>query len=66
MSHNNIYISAISEEIACADPSRCKEICDSESGCSNIAYPLLVIRILPIGECLIVSKDELYTGTRRK
>ncbi|XP_060581833.1 sodium/glucose cotransporter 4-like [Ruditapes philippinarum] len=37
------------DEVACADPDDCTEICGSPSGCSNIAYPLLVLRILPVG-----------------
>lgn len=37
------------DEIACADPEKCEEICGNKSGCSNVAYALLVMRILPIG-----------------
>ena len=40
----------ITEEIACADPAKCLEICGNPSGCTNIAYPLLVMRILPAGK----------------
>ncbi|KAH0631738.1 hypothetical protein JD844_019490 [Phrynosoma platyrhinos] len=35
--------------VACADPAICKEICGNPSGCSDIAYPKLVIELLPIG-----------------
>ena len=38
------------DEVACADPEECMDICQNPSGCSNIAYPLLVIRILPQGK----------------
>ncbi|KAK3083218.1 hypothetical protein FSP39_017129 [Pinctada imbricata] len=37
------------EEIACADPDACEEICRNPAGCSNIAYPLLVLRVMPTG-----------------
>ncbi|XP_048351540.1 sodium/myo-inositol cotransporter 2 isoform X1 [Sphaerodactylus townsendi] len=35
--------------VACADPETCKKICKNPSGCSDIAYPKLVIELLPIG-----------------
>ncbi|KAG8145435.1 hypothetical protein E2320_011968 [Naja naja] len=35
--------------VACADPKSCKEICGNPSGCSDIAYPKLVIELLPLG-----------------
>uniref|UniRef100_A0A8D2LLP1 Sodium/myo-inositol cotransporter 2 n=1 Tax=Varanus komodoensis TaxID=61221 RepID=A0A8D2LLP1_VARKO len=35
--------------VACADPNLCKEICGNPSGCSDIAYPKLVIELLPLG-----------------
>ena len=44
------------DEVACADPEECMDICQNPSGCSNIAYPLLVIRILPQGK----SSEERY------
>ncbi|XP_064616369.1 sodium/glucose cotransporter 4-like [Liolophura sinensis] len=37
------------DDVACADPVRCKAVCGNPRGCSNIAYPLLVIRLMPIG-----------------
>nr|KAG5706622.1 hypothetical protein BaRGS_005692 [Batillaria attramentaria] len=37
------------DEIACVDPEICQCICENPSGCSNIAYPLLVLRILSPG-----------------
>ena len=38
------------ETVGCSDPAVCKEICGSESGCSNIAYPTLVINLMPPGK----------------
>ncbi|XP_043945027.1 sodium/myo-inositol cotransporter 2 [Protopterus annectens] len=37
------------EQVACADPHICKQVCMNPSGCSDIAYPKLVIEILPQG-----------------
>jgi sodium/glucose cotransporter 9 len=37
------------DEIGCTDPDLCYEICENEKGCSNIAYPLLVLREMPSG-----------------
>jgi len=37
------------DDIACKTAERCLEVCDSEVGCTNVAYPLLVMRILPNG-----------------
>ncbi|XP_059158989.1 sodium/glucose cotransporter 4-like [Physella acuta] len=37
------------DEVACSDPATCKAVCGNEAGCSNIAYPLLVLRKMPTG-----------------
>lgn len=37
------------QEVACADPIECERICNNKAGCYDIAYPLLVLRILPTG-----------------
>ncbi|XP_042334459.1 sodium/glucose cotransporter 1-like [Sceloporus undulatus] len=37
------------DEVACVEPRKCAEYCSSEFGCSNIAYPLLVVRLMPDG-----------------
>ncbi|XP_023372485.1 sodium/myo-inositol cotransporter 2 isoform X2 [Otolemur garnettii] len=37
------------DEVACADPEICKKICSNPSGCSDIAYPKLVLELLPTG-----------------
>merc|ERR1712130_10725 len=36
-------------EIACKTPEACQAACQSDVGCTNIAYPTLVMRILPNG-----------------
>ncbi|PAA78106.1 hypothetical protein BOX15_Mlig023708g3, partial [Macrostomum lignano] len=35
--------------VACADPDSCEKICGSRAGCSNLAFPQLVVSILPMG-----------------
>ncbi|XP_031462462.1 sodium/myo-inositol cotransporter 2 [Phasianus colchicus] len=35
--------------VACAEPEICQKICGNPSGCSDIAYPKLVIELLPVG-----------------
>ncbi|XP_076997615.1 sodium/myo-inositol cotransporter 2 isoform X1 [Tamandua tetradactyla] len=37
------------DQVACADPETCKKVCSNPSGCSDIAYPKLVLELLPIG-----------------
>ncbi|XP_070198208.1 sodium/mannose cotransporter SLC5A10-like [Littorina saxatilis] len=37
------------EMVACADPDTCMEVCNNPSGCSNIAYPLLILKMAPTG-----------------
>ncbi|KAM5152152.1 sodium/myo-inositol cotransporter 2 isoform 2-T2 [Mantella aurantiaca] len=37
------------DDVACADPEICRSICGNPSGCSDIAYPRLVIELLPTG-----------------
>nr|KAF6294918.1 solute carrier family 5 member 11 [Pipistrellus kuhlii] len=37
------------DQVACADPEICQEVCGNPSGCSDIAYPKLVLELLPTG-----------------
>ncbi|XP_028669626.2 sodium/glucose cotransporter 5 [Erpetoichthys calabaricus] len=37
------------DSVACVDPMECFQVCGSEVGCSNIAYPKLVIELMPSG-----------------
>lgn len=36
-------------EIACIGPEHCMAVCGSQAGCSNIAYPRLVMAVMPVG-----------------
>ncbi|XP_072024832.1 sodium/glucose cotransporter 4-like [Amphiura filiformis] len=37
------------DEVACATQESCKEVCGSPVGCSNVAFPKLVLEIMPLG-----------------
>ncbi|XP_037683205.1 sodium/glucose cotransporter 4 isoform X2 [Choloepus didactylus] len=37
------------DEVGCVDPDVCQRICGTRVGCSNIAYPKLVMSLMPIG-----------------
>ncbi|XP_071088199.1 sodium/glucose cotransporter 4-like [Haliotis cracherodii] len=37
------------DDVACADPDHCERVCQNRAGCTNIAYPLLVLRKMPVG-----------------
>ncbi|XP_044186271.1 sodium/myo-inositol cotransporter 2 [Thunnus albacares] len=37
------------DDVACADPELCKQICGNEVGCSDTAYARLVMELLPAG-----------------
>lgn len=42
-------VSVVADEVACADPDVCWEVCQNRYGCSNIAYPKLVLELMPAG-----------------
>lgn len=46
------------DQVACADPDICQKVCGNPSGCSDIAYPKLVLEILPTG-----NDPPPYTGS---
>ncbi|XP_023677566.1 sodium/myo-inositol cotransporter 2 [Paramormyrops kingsleyae] len=37
------------DEVACGDPDVCRAVCGNPVGCSDIAYPKLVMELLPSG-----------------
>ncbi|XP_004647994.1 sodium/glucose cotransporter 5 isoform X1 [Octodon degus] len=37
------------DDVACVVPSECLRVCGAEIGCSNIAYPKLVMELMPVG-----------------
>ncbi|CAL8269872.1 unnamed protein product [Arctogadus glacialis] len=36
-------------EVGCVDPAVCQSVCGTAVGCSNIAYPKLVVELMPMG-----------------
>ena len=39
----------IVDDIACVNATECDRICGNPVGCSNIAYPKLVLELMPTG-----------------
>ena len=37
------------DQVACVDPDICFSVCQSRAGCTNIAYPKLVLGLMPSG-----------------
>ncbi|XP_028998466.1 sodium/myo-inositol cotransporter-like [Betta splendens] len=37
------------DELMCISPEHCVEVCGSAAGCSNVAYPRLVMSVMPVG-----------------
>uniref|UniRef100_A0A8C9TEC7 Sodium/myo-inositol cotransporter 2 n=1 Tax=Scleropages formosus TaxID=113540 RepID=A0A8C9TEC7_SCLFO len=37
------------DEVACGDPAVCEKVCKNPVGCTDIAYPKLVMELLPAG-----------------
>ncbi|XP_017313348.1 sodium/glucose cotransporter 5 [Ictalurus punctatus] len=37
------------DSVGCVDPEECRKVCGAEVGCSNIAFPKLVIELMPSG-----------------
>ncbi|XP_067117029.1 sodium/myo-inositol cotransporter-like [Osmerus mordax] len=37
------------DQLACISPEHCLEVCGSRAGCTNVAYPRLVMSVMPVG-----------------
>ncbi|XP_061486434.1 sodium/glucose cotransporter 4 isoform X2 [Rhineura floridana] len=37
------------DDVGCVDPEICEKVCGAKVGCSNIAYPKLVMELMPVG-----------------
>ncbi|XP_058013153.1 sodium/mannose cotransporter SLC5A10 [Ahaetulla prasina] len=37
------------DAVGCVDPEQCAQVCGTEVGCANIAYPKLVMELMPSG-----------------
>lgn len=40
------------ETVGCSNPAVCEEVCGSSVGCSNLAYPMLIMNIMPNGNVI--------------
>ncbi|CAB1347711.1 unnamed protein product [Coregonus sp. 'balchen'] len=40
---------SLTDEVGCVVPEVCQQVCGTEVGCSNIAYPKLVVSVMPNG-----------------
>lgn len=50
------------DEIACVDAKECNRICENPVGCSNIAYPKLVLELMPYGKPIIINNKQNALG----
>lgn len=46
--------------VACVDPAECKLYCGTDVGCTNIAYPKLVVDLMPNGGCLLAENPNNF------
>lgn len=44
------FLCPFPDAVGCVDPDECIQVCGIEEGCSNIAYPKLVVELMPAGE----------------
>lgn len=47
---SDLWLPHVSDSVGCIDPEECVRVCGAEVGCSNIAFPKLVIELMPSGE----------------
>uniref|UniRef100_A0AAQ6IMN3 Sodium/glucose cotransporter 1 n=1 Tax=Anabas testudineus TaxID=64144 RepID=A0AAQ6IMN3_ANATE len=51
--------------VACVDPDECKKYCGASVGCTNIAYPKLVVDLMPNGGWLKSFHGSLWCSQLR-
>lgn len=51
--------------VACVEPAECEKYCGVSVGCSNIAYPKLVVSLMPNGERMKFSVLRSMNATWR-
>ena len=37
------------DSVGCTHPDNCDSLCHQRTGCTNIAYPMLVLKLMPVG-----------------
>lgn len=55
-----IMCSCSSDVIACVDPEECLAYCGTSVGCTNIAYPKLVVDLMPNGKAFMIFLCYFY------
>ena len=45
------------------DPEECLRICGASVGCSNLAYPKLVVELMPVGKTHTTPHTHFYNRT---
>lgn len=45
-----LLVDVAADVVACVDPDECFKHCGTSVGCTNIAYPKLVVDLMPNGE----------------
>ena len=50
----NVFI-FVPDEVACASATECMKVCENPVGCSNIAYPKLVMELMPVGKMVLID-----------
>lgn len=58
----------ISDAVGCVDPEQCAQVCGAEVGCANIAYPKLVMELMPSGRwearwCHLPLERQLHAAS---
>ena len=48
--NTSLMILFFSDEVACVTEEECYKHCENKIGCSNIAYPKLVMELMPDGK----------------
>ena len=48
------------DTVGCSDPDVCFKICGSRNGCSNSAYPMLIMNLMPVGKSICAFKTNVF------
>lgn len=62
----NIILLLFPDEVACIDPEICNYVCQSRAGCTSIAYPRLVLGVMPEGNTKCTLSSYMTAPCRHK
>lgn len=57
------WLTSFADQVGCVDPEVCKAVCDNEAGCTNIAYPKLVVELMPEGTYILQEYIDIKFWT---